>query len=330
MRDLLSTANLSRKEFEDILRKAAALKADRRVTNELAGRSVALVFLNPSLRTRASMQIAVFELGGNPVLIEPGSTSWSIEYRDNVVMDGNKTEHIAEFVRVLSRYVSAIGVRTFAELKDWEYERTDPVLHAFAKYSNVPVINLESAMHHPCQAFADMLTIRERFGSEKKRVLMTWAWHPKALPMAVPNSFVLAAAQCGHELTIAHPAGYDLDPDLIRQATDHAEAAGGSIRVINDPHQGFEEADVVYAKSWAPASFYGRPDVAHDASLCHDWIVDSEKMSRTNDGIFMHCLPVRRNVIVTDEVLDSSNSVVIDEAENRLHVQKAILAALVK
>ncbi|MCE7961353.1 MAG: acetylornithine carbamoyltransferase, partial [Acidobacteria bacterium ACB1] len=132
MRDLLSTANLSRKEFEDILRKAAALKADRRVTNELAGRSVALVFLNPSLRTRASMQVAVFELGGNPVLIEPGSTSWSIEYRDKIVMDGNKTEHIAEFVRVLSRYVSAIGVRTFAELKDWEYERTDPVLHAFA------------------------------------------------------------------------------------------------------------------------------------------------------------------------------------------------------
>ncbi len=330
MRDLLSTANLSRKEFEDILREAAALKADRRVTNELAGRSVALVFLNPSLRTRASMQIAVFELGGNPVFIEPGSTSWSIEYRDNVVMDGNKTEHIAEFVRVLSRYVSAIGVRTFAELKDWEYERTDPVLHAFAKYSNVPVINLESAMHHPCQALADMLTIRERFGSEKKRVLMTWAWHPKALPMAVPNSFMLAAAQCGHELTIAHPAGYDLDPDLIRQATDHAEAAGGSIRVINDPHQGFEEAGVVYAKSWAPASFYGRPDVGHHASLRHDWIVDSEKMSRTNDGIFMHCLPVRRNVIVTDEVLDSSNSVVIDEAENRLHVQKAILAALVK
>lgn len=330
MRDLLSTHGLSADHLDELLRSAAAYKAERRVTNELAGRSVALVFLNPSLRTRASMQIAVYELGGNPVLIEPGTTSWSIEYRENTVMDGSKTEHLAEFVRVLSRYVSAIGVRTFAELKDWEYERTDPVLNAFAKYSSVPVINLESAMHHPCQALADMLTIRERFGSEKKRVFLTWAWHPKALPMAVPNSFALAAAQFGHELTIAHPEGYNLDPQLIEQVKERSASAGGSVRIINGPHEGFDGVDVVYAKSWAPSSFYGRSDEAHDPALRAAWIVNSEKMSRTNDGIFMHCLPVRRNVIVTDEVLDSSNSVVIDEAENRLHVQKAILASLVK
>lgn len=330
MRDLLSTHGLSADHLDELLRSAAAYKAERRVTNELAGRSVALVFLNPSLRTRASMQIAVYELGGNPVLIEPGTTSWSIEYRENTVMDGSKTEHLAEFVRVLSRYVSAIGVRTFAELKDWEYERTDPVLNAFAKYSSVPVINLESAMHHPCQALADMLTIRERFGGERKRVLLTWAWHPKALPMAVPNSFALAAAQFGHELTIAHPEGYDLDPQLIEQVKERSASAGGSVRFINGPHEGFDGADVVYAKSWAPSSFYGRSDEAHDPALRDAWIVNSDKMSRTNDGIFMHCLPVRRNVIVTDEVLDSSNSVVIDEAENRLHVQKAILASLVK
>jgi len=330
MSDLLSTHGLSADHLDELLRSAAAYKAERRVTNELAGRSVALVFLNPSLRTRASMQIAVYELGGNPVLIEPGTTSWSIEYRENTVMDGSKTEHLAEFVRVLSRYVSAIGVRTFAELKDWEYERTDPVLNAFAKYSSVPVINLESAMHHPCQALADMLTIRERFGGERKRVLLTWAWHPKALPMAVPNSFALAAAQFGHELTIAHPEGYDLDPQLIEQVKERSASAGGSVRFINGPHEGFDGADVVYAKSWAPSSFYGRSDEAHDPALRDAWIVNSDKMSRTNDGIFMHCLPVRRNVIVTDEVLDSSNSVVIDEAENRLHVQKAILASLVK
>lgn len=330
MRDLLSTHGLSADHLDELLRSAAAYKAERRVTNELAGRSVALVFLNPSLRTRASMQIAVYELGGNPVLIEPGTTSWSIEYRENTVMDGSKTEHLAEFVRVLSRYVSAIGVRTFAELKDWEYERTDPVLNAFAKYSSVPVINLESAMHHPCQALADMLTIRERFGGERKRVLLTWAWHPKALPMAVPNSFALAAAQFGHELTIADPEGYDLDPQLIEQVKERSASAGGSVRFINGPHEGFDGADVVYAKSWVPSSFYGRSDEAHDPALRDAWIVNSDKMSRTNDGIFMHCLPVRRNVIVTDEVLDSSNSVVIDEAENRLHVQKAILASLVK
>ena len=143
----------------------------------LQGKSVALVFFNPSLRTRASMQVGIYELGGNPVILEPGSTSWTLEHREGVVMDGNKTEHLKEFVGVLERYVSAIGVRTFAELKDWETERTDPILNAFAKYASVPIINLESAMHHPCQAMADMMTIREKVGPRKKRVLLTWAWH---------------------------------------------------------------------------------------------------------------------------------------------------------
>lgn len=330
MTHFLSTADLSSDELRELMSTAMAFKAERRVSNELSGRSVALVFLNPSLRTRASMQIAVFELGGNPVLIEPGSTSWSIEYSDNVVMDGDRTEHIAEFVRVLSRYVSAIGIRTFAALKDWELERTDPVLKAFSKYSSVPVINLESAMHHPCQAMADMLTIRERFGEARKKVLLTWAWHPKALPMAVPNSFTLAAAQMGHDLTIAYPEGYDLDPELMMQVRSSAELAGGSVQVVNDPAIGFDDANVVYAKSWAPPSFYGSEAAVHDPQLRDRWIVDSEEMTRTESGIFMHCLPVRRNVIVTDAVLDSAGSVVIDEAENRLHVQKAILAALVK
>lgn len=330
MKHFLSTNDIAAGEFEHLLEKALAYKAERRVTNGLAGRSIALVFLNPSLRTRASMQIAVYELGGNPVFIEPGSTSWSIEYSDNVVMDADRTEHIAEFVRVLSRYVSAIGVRTFAGLRNWDLERTDPVLNAIAKYSDVPIINLESAMHHPCQALADMLTIRERFGEARKKVLLTWAWHPKALPMAVPNSFALAAAQMGHDLTIAHPEGYDLDSELVAQVSNSAASSGGSVRTVTDPVAGYEDADVVYAKSWAPPSFYGQESAEHDSQLRNTWIVNSEKMARTAKGIFMHCLPVRRNVIVTDDVLDSAKSVVIDEAENRLHVQKAILAALVK
>src|SRR4026209_1344619 len=181
----------------------------------LAGKSVGLVFFNPSLRTRASMQVGIYDLGGNPVVLEPGGTSWTLEHRDGAVMDGDKTEHVAEFVRVLARYCSAIGVRTFAALKNWEEERTDPVLAAFAKYSEVPVINLESAIHHPCQALADMMTIREKFGADRKRVLLTWAWHPKPLPMAVPNSFALATAQMGHNLVIAQPEGYELDDELM-------------------------------------------------------------------------------------------------------------------
>ena len=296
----------------------------------LAGRSIALVFFNPSLRTRASMQVGVFELGGNAVVLEPGGTSWTLEHREGVVMDGDKTEHVAEFVRVLGRYAAGIGVRTFAALKDWEAERRDPVLAAFARYSDVPVINLESAMHHPCQAMADMMTIREKLGTGKKRVLLTWAWHPKPLPMAVPNSFALAAAQMGHDLTIAHPPGYELDDELMMEIKNQAHENDGSVRVTNDVSEAFDGAEVVYAKSWGSSRFYGRveEDIKERAEYRDRWIVDDEKMARTESGIFMHCLPVRRNVIVTDSVIDSARSVVIDEAENRLHVQKAIMTRL--
>lgn len=276
------------------------------------------------------MQVAIYELGGNPVILEPGSTSWSLEHREGVVMDGDKTEHLNEFVRVLERYVSAIGVRTFAELKDWDTERTDPMLNAFGKYASVPIINLESAMHHPCQAIADMMTIRERFGTEKTKVLLTWAWHPKPLPMAVPNSFALAAAQFGHDLRIAHPTGYELDRELISEIENAAASSGGTVEITNNINEAFDGVNVVYAKSWGSSQFYGSPetDIAFRADLRNSWIVDSEKMGKTNNAVFMHCLPVRRNVIVTDEVIDSPGSVVIDEAENRLHIQKAILSEL--
>jgi N-acetylornithine carbamoyltransferase len=328
-KDFLTTADFSRAELEALIESALRCKTGDQ-SKPLAGQSVALVFFNPSLRTRASMQIGVYELGGNAVVLEPGGTSWTLEHRDGAVMDGDKTEHVAEFVRVLGRYCSAIGVRTFAALKNWEEERTDPVLNAFAKHSEVPIINLESAMHHPCQAMADMMTIREKLGAERKRVLLTWAWHPKPLPMAVPNSFALATAQMGHDLVIAHPQGYDLDEDLMTEISRQTAGAGGSLNITNDIDEGFDGAEVVYAKSWGARAFYGAPerDIAERAQYRSQWIVDEKKMQRTNSAIFMHCLPVRRNVIVTDGVIDSPASVVIDEAENRLHVQKAILASL--
>ena len=204
-RDFLNTNDWTRVELDQLIESAQQLKRGDHQSKPLSGRSIALVFFNPSLRTRASMQVGIYELGGNAVVLEPGGTSWTLEHRDGAVMDADKTEHVAEFVRVLGRYCAAIGVRTFAALKNWEEERIDPVLSAFARYSEVPVINLESAMHHPCQALADMMTIREQLGEGRKRVLLTWAWHPKPLPMAVPNSFALAAAQMGHELVIAQP-----------------------------------------------------------------------------------------------------------------------------
>lgn len=336
MRNFLTTADWTRAELDQLIDSALAFKHEGDNSKEapgpkpLAGKSVALVFFNPSLRTRASMQVGIYELGGNAVVLEPGGTSWTLEHRDGVVMDGDKTEHVAEFVRVLARYCKAIGVRTFAALKNWDEERTDPVLNAFAKYSDVPIINLESAMHHPCQSLADMMTIREKLGAGRKRVVLTWAWHPKPLPMAVPNSFALAAAQMGHEVVVAHPRGYELDDELMKNIQEQSAGAGGSVEVTNDVDAAFDGAEVIYAKSWGAKQFYGRAEreIEERAQFRVKWIVDEQKMARTNSAIFMHCLPVRRNVIVTDGVIDSPASVVIDEAENRLHVQKAIMATL--
>ncbi len=330
-KDFLTTSDFTRDKLTELIESAMRFKRGEDSSKPLAGKSIALVFFNPSLRTRASMQVGIYELGGNPVILEPGGTSWTLEHREGAVMDSDKTEHVAEFVRVLGRYCAAIGVRTFAAMKDWQEERTDPVLRAFERYADVPVINLESAMHHPCQSLADMMTIREKLGPKPKRVVLTWAWHPKPLPMAVPNSFALAAAQMGHNLTIAHPLHYELDEELMSDIKRKAEQSGGSVRVTKKIDEAFDGAEVVYAKSWGSQHFYGEPnkDIAARAVYRKDWIVDERKMARTDSALFMHCLPVRRNVIVTDGVLDSASSVVIDEAENRLHAQKAIMAGLI-
>src|SRR5207244_4000804 len=250
MRNFLSTSDLSGPDLAHLIDSALQFKGGADQSQPLAGKSLALVFFNPSLRTRASMQIGCYELGGNAVVLEPGGTSWTLEHSDGAVMDADKTEHVAEFVRLLGRYCAAIGVRTFAALKNWEEERTDPVLSAFAKYSEVPIINLESAMHHPCQATADMMTIRQNLGEGRKRVLLTWAWHPKPLPMAVPNSFALAAGQMGHDLVIAHPSGYELDDELMEEIRRQAAGAGGSIAIEHNVEAAFDGVEVVYAKSW--------------------------------------------------------------------------------
>src|SRR2546430_11227611 len=255
-KNFLTTGEWAREELEGLIERALDFKRVAARANLLGGRSVALVFFNPSLRTRASMQVGVYELGGNAVVLEPGGTSWTLEHRDGSVMDGDKTEHVAEFVRVVERYCTAIGVRTFAALKDWQEERKDPVLNAFAKYSRVPIINLESAMHHPCQSLADMMTIREKFGAGRKKVLLTWAWHPKPLPMAVPNSFALAAAQMGHDLTIAHPKGNELDAELMETIRKRAAQSGGNVTISNEVEAAFENVAVGYAKSWGSKKFY--------------------------------------------------------------------------
>src|SRR6476659_3390461 len=227
--NFINTNDMSSEQLEQLLDTAARFKSGADTSKPLVGQAIALVFFNPSLRTRASMQVATYQLGGEAVILEPGGSTWTIEHRDGVVMDSDKTEHVAEFVRVLERYCSAIGVRTFAHLRNWEEERTDPVINSFVRHASVPIINLASAMHHPCQSMADMMTIREKLGKGRQKVLLTWAWHPKPLPMAVPNSFALAAAQMGHELIVAHPKGYELDDELMQSIEQSAQAAGGSV-----------------------------------------------------------------------------------------------------
>ena len=329
-RDFLSTADFTRDELTSLIDLAAQFKAGHDSGRPLAGRSVALVFFNPSLRTRASMEIAVYELGGNAVPLDVGQNSWSLEYRDGAVMDGNKTEHIKEAARVLSRYVAAIGVRAFPEMRDYAEEILDPVLRSFARYSDVPVFNLESSRHHPFQALADIMTIREKLGAiAGDRVVLSWAYHPKPLPMAVPNSFALIAAQFGLDLTIACPPEYDPGDEIMSEVNAAAEQNRGRVRILRDQREACAGARIVYAKSWGSKSFYGRPEADIELRQKYrGWRIDDEVMRSTDRGWFMHCLPVRRNVVVTDEVLDGPQCAAIDEAENRLYVQKAVLASI--
>jgi N-acetylornithine carbamoyltransferase len=329
-RDFLSTADFTRDELKAIIDLAARYKSGDEKGRPLAGRSVALVFFNPSLRTRASMEIAVYELGGNAVTLDVGKGTWSLEYLEGVVMDGDKTEHIKEAARVLSRYVAAIGVRAFPEMRDYKAEIVDPVVRGFARYSDVPVFNLESSRHHPFQALADILTISQRLDStEGHRAVLAWAYHPKPLPMAVPNSFALIAAQFGLDLTIACPPEYDLGEEAMEEITRASPESGGRISVSRDLADACRGARIVYAKSWGSKDFYGRPgdDVALRQHYRH-WQINEDVMNSTGDGFFMHCLPVRRNVVVTDGVLDGPQNAAIDEAENRLHVQKAVLSSI--
>ncbi|HZS43547.1 MAG TPA: N-acetylornithine carbamoyltransferase [Blastocatellia bacterium] len=328
-RSFCTTGEFTREELSELLDLAMKFKTVGHA-QPLAGRSVALVFFNPSLRTRTSMEIGVSQLGGHPVSLEVGSGTWSLEWREGAIMNQDKTEHVKDAVQVLSRYVDAIAVRCFPGMRDWNEDKTDPILAEFRKYSRVPIVNMESALWHPCQALADVLTMHQALGSlDKRKVTLAWVNHPKPLPHAVPNSFALACAQFGIDLTIACPPEYQLSDEIMAQLEAKSSDAGGAVRVVNDLNEGFAEAEIVYAKSWAGLPFYG--DAAKDQAgrqPYQNWIIDSERMALTSKGRFMHCLPVRRNVEVTDEVIDSANSLVYDEAENRLHVQKAILASI--
>lgn len=327
MKHFISLADYSSAELQGIVDAAIKMKQEGRFGDWMKNKMLMMVFFNSSLRTRASFQAGMSEMGGDSVCLDIGQGVWGMEWRDGVVMDGVPAEHLKESVPVLGRYGQLLAVRSFPQLKSWADDREDPVMSAFAEYSSVPVVNMESALYHPCQGLGDMMTVTEKMGSPKgRKIVVTWADHPKVLPMAVPNSAVTGAAKFGMNVTLACPEGYELAPEITEKAKTVAEENGGSFSVTHDMKAGAEGADVVYAKSWGSLKNYGNHDkeLSERENLKH-WIVDESLMAKTNNAYFMHCLPVRRNVVVSDGVIDSDRSIVIDQAENRLHIQKAIL-----
>ena len=333
LRHFLNTQDWSRADLDAVLADAARFKRER-FGDALKGRSIALVFFNPSLRTRTSFEIGAFQLGGHAVVLQPGKDAWPIEFDLGTVMDGEAEEHIAEVAQVLGRYVDLIGVRAFPKFVDWSLDRQDRVLQGFAKYSPVPVINMET-ITHPCQELAHAMALQEHFGSADlrgRKFVLTWTYHPKALNTAVANSALTIATRMGMDVTLLCPTPeYVLDERYMGWAEANVAESGGSLQVSHDIDAAYSGADVVYAKSWGALPYFGHWQAEKPIrDQFKHFIVDERKMGLTNDGVFSHCLPLRRNVKATDAVMDSPRCIAINEAENRLHVQKAVMADLIR
>jgi N-acetylornithine carbamoyltransferase len=296
----------------------------------LAGKILGLVFMNPSLRTLASFQAGMARLGGSSFVITPGQGTWGLETRLGVRMDGTAAEHVREGLPVLASFCDALGIRAFADGKDLAADLSDSTFRLMADLVPKPVINLESAINHPCQALADWKTLDDLAVPERSKFVLSWVTHPRALPLAVPAAAVHMAALRGHEVVVLRPDGYALPHAVMAKAEAAARAAGGSVTETNDRAAALRGARVVYAKEWGCTSHYG--DAAADAALraeLADWQVRESWFAASDPAChLMHCLPVRRNVAVTDEVLDGPRSVVLQEAHNRLVVQMAVLHRL--
>jgi N-succinyl-L-ornithine transcarbamylase len=277
-------------------------------------KTMVMVFFNSSLRTRLSTQKAAMNLGMNTMVMNVNGDSWQLESELGVVMDGDKPEHLLEAIPVIGRYCDIIGVRAFARFESKEDDYSEKIINQFVNYAGVPVVSMEGATRHPLQSFADLLTIEEYKKKERPKVVLTWAPHPKALPQAVANSFVEWMRETDYDLVVTHPKGYELAPEFM-----------GDVKVEYDQKKAFEGADFIYAKNWSSYSDYGKV-----LSKDMNWTVNEEKMALTNEAKFMHCLPVRRNVVVTDGVIDSPNSIVIDQAANREVTAQAVLKMILE
>jgi len=329
MKNFITTQNWSRSELQDIINFAIELK-NKPFQPLLENKSVAMLFFNPSLRTKTSFEVGISELSGTAVILQPGKDAWPIEFEENIVMDGEAEEHVKEVAQVLSSYCDCIAIRAFPKFIDWDQERTDSIINSFAKYSSVPVVNMET-IEHPCQELAHILTMQEHYGDlQGKNYLLTWTYHPKPLNTAVANSSLLIASKFGMNVKLLCPSDdYLLDSRYINAAKENCLLENTDFEISHDIESAYSDVDIVYAKSWGPLSNYGKPDeqAALNSKYKH-FIVDESKMSLTNKAVFSHCLPLRRNVKATDEVMDADYCLAVHEAANRKHVQKSMLTRI--
>ena len=326
MKRFLDLADFDRAEILDLLSLAQSLD-ERPPGPVLAGKMLGLVFLNPSLRTLASFQTAMGRLGGTSFVITPGQGTWQLETRPNTVMDGAAAEHIREGIPVLASYCDALGVRAFAEGKNLREDLDERVFRSIDALCDAPLINLESAMNHPCQALADWRTLDELEVPQRAKFVLSWTYHPRALPLAVPSAVVQMAAMRGMNVVVARPEGFALPSAVMDKALAAARSSGGSVTQTDDRNAALAGAHVVYAKEWGSTAHYGDAEAdARARAACKDWCVREEWFAGASPGAkLMHCLPVRRNVSVADHVLDGARSAVRLEARNRLTVQTAVL-----
>ncbi len=328
-RDVVTLDTFTPDEIRWVTARARAMK-EKGYGAPLQGRSLAMVFFDPSLRTRASFDIAFSSLGGTVIDLVASRDLWPLEIREGVAMDGDADEHVRDAVAVLSQYADAIAIRALARHTDWSQERRDQVIVAFQKYADAPIFNMESVLDHPCQAWGDALTLEEELGDLRgKKLALTWVYHPKARPLAVPHGVGVMAAKLGMHTTICHPEGYALDPGVNDTMARSAAESGGSVRTCEDLEEAVENADVVYAAPWGAIDLHGLPERAKARRDMHkDRRITQSLMNATNNGRFMHAMPVRRNIEADDAVIDAPNSLVIRQAANRLHVQRALFTSV--
>jgi len=299
------------------LAKAAEVKANP-FSDQILGKNKTLlmIFFNSSLRTRLSTQKAALNLGMNVIVLDINQGAWKLETERGVIMDGDKSEHILEAIPVMASYCDIIGVRSFARLEDKTFDYNETILNQFIEYSGKPVFSMEAATRHPLQSFADLITIEEYKKVERPKVVLTWAPHPKALPQAVPNSFAEWMRETDYEFVITHPEGYELSEEFTK-----------GVKIEYDVEAAYKDADFIYAKNW---SKFNDPDYGKVVNIDRSWMVDEKKMQLTRNAKFMHCLPVRRNMIVSDDVIESKDSIVIPEAANRVVSAQVVIREMLK